>query len=111
MATDTSGGIRQNVIEVMNKLRDIAGAGIAVLLISSVGRVRNEAGNSSYDSSGMGLASFKESGEIEYGADDAYIMVPGSKGTDEVILQHVKSRYSQCADTPLTFDRRVQRFS
>lgn len=59
-------------------LRAFASAGRGLLVLSSVGRQPNRQGKSSYD--GLSLASSKESGDIEYAADDAYILTPRTPG-------------------------------
>jgi len=59
----------------------------------------------------LNLASFRESSELEFGADDAFILVPDEKRDDEVILRHLKARHTEPKDVRLTFDRRIQRFA
>jgi len=94
---------------VMSVLRTFAEAGCGVLVISALGRSKDARGRASYDE-GLGLASFRETSELEYGADDAYILTRGD-GDDERVLLHLKSRHGEQADVPLTFDGRLQRFT
>ena len=54
------------------------------------------------------LASFRESSELEFGADDAFILVPDED--DTVVLRHLKARHTEAKDLVLQFDRRCQRF-
>lgn len=77
-------------------------------MLSSVGRQptgRN--GKSGYG--GLGLASFKESGDIEYAADDAYILSPA--GDDGLtVLSHVKARHTEPESVPLRAELGFMRF-
>ena len=101
---------RAAVNHLMSKLRDFAESGRAVIAIAAVGRTKDKQGRTSYDAGGMNLASFRESSELEYGADDAYILVPNG-GPEKVLLKHVKSRYGAQQDIPLNFHRPCQRFT
>ena len=77
--------------------------------MSSVGRTRDKSGRSSYASDGLNLASFKESSELEFGADDAFILSP--LGVDgEVVLRHLKARHSEPRDIALRFNGSCQQF-
>lgn len=73
-------------------------------------------GRSSY-TEGLSLASFRETSELEYGADDAFILSPDYQAKTEgdatcrVVLKHLKSRHGETKDISLTFDRKHQRFS
>lgn len=101
---------------VMREARIIASAGIAVVLVSAVGRTTSKR-NGGYSSRELGLGSFRESSEIEYGLDDAYILAD-EEGSGEnhgpgprvMVLQHVKSRNHQRRDLRLEFDGAVQQF-
>jgi replicative DNA helicase len=93
----------------MDLLRQFADADTAVIVISAIGRTKDKKGRSSYDGDGLGLASFRESSELEYGADDAFLLTPD--GDDGVLLRHLKSRYGETRDLSLTFDRRRQSFT
>jgi replicative DNA helicase len=101
---------------VMREARIIASAGIAVFLVSAVGRTVSKK-NGGYNSRELGMGSFRESSEIEYGVDDAFILADeeGSAenrttGPRVMVLQHVKSRNHQRRDLRLEFDGAVQQF-
>jgi replicative DNA helicase len=105
------GDKRGSVDATMSYLRQFADAGIAVLIVSAVGRSKDSKGRSSY-AEGLNLASFRETSEIEYGADDAYMLVPdgGDDSAGSVVLKHLKSRHGEARDIALEFDRGHQRF-
>lgn len=105
------GDKRGSVDAMMNYLRQFADAGAAVIALSAVGRTKDRAGRSSYDGDGLNLASFRESSELEFGADDAFILTPDPKTDDVVILRHLKARHTEAKDVELRFDRRLQRFT
>ena len=73
-------------------------------------------GRSSY-TDGLSLASFRETSELEYGADDAFILAPADDARSEgesssrVVLKHLKSRHGETKDIALTFDGKHQRFT
>jgi replicative DNA helicase len=106
---------RVAVNATMDYLRQFADAGVAVLVLAAVGRTKDSKGRTSYAGDGLNLASFRESSELEFGADDAFILVPnedgGEYGTVTVTLRHLKARHTQPKDLLLDFDRRTQRFS
>jgi replicative DNA helicase len=103
---------RHRVNRMMDYLRQFASAGVAVVVISAVGRSRDRAGRSSYASEGLSLASFRESSELEFGADDALILAPVDvDDPDTVRLAHLKARHGMQVTQDLMFDRRVQSFS
>lgn len=66
----------------------------AVIVVSSVGR------GDKYKK--LGLSSFKESGELEFGVDDAYILEAHESG-ELLNLKHVKARYGVRQDVALSF--------
>lgn len=101
---------RGAVDTLMDFLRQFADAGVAVLAVAAVGRTKDGKGRSSYDPNGLGLASFKESGELEYGADSAYLLAPDANGGNAVTLRCLKDRNGEPIDITLHFDRRRQRF-
>jgi hypothetical protein len=41
---------------------------------AAIGRTKDSKGRSSYDGDGLNLASFRESSELEFGADDAFLL-------------------------------------
>src|SRR5262249_2039868 len=71
------GDKRGAVNATMNHLRQFADAGIALIVLAAVGRQKDNKGRSTY--SGLNLASYRESSELEFGADDAFILVPDGK--------------------------------
>jgi replicative DNA helicase len=100
---------RDAVSAIMQQLRRWATAGAAVLVASAVSRTRDRQGNSY---AGLGLASFRESSEIEFGADNCFIIEPTRNGPRNLIqLSHVKSRYTEPCNMVLMFDGQLQRFS
>jgi replicative DNA helicase len=102
---------RGSVDATMDYLRRFADAGVAVLVVAAVARTKDSKGRSSYDGAGLNLASFRESSELEFGADDAFILVPDSKAADVVTLRHLKARHTEPQDLLLKFDGRLQRFT
>lgn len=105
------GDKRHAVDATMNYLREFADAGIAVIVVSAVGRSKDSRGRSSYSGEGLSLASFRESSELEFGADDAFILTPDTANEADVILRHLKSRNGECRDLQMMFDRPLQRFT
>lgn len=105
------GDRRGSIDAAMSRLREFADAGAAVLVVSAVSRQKDSRGCSSYAGDSLTLASFRESGELEFGADDAFVLAPDGKEVDRVILRHLKSRHSEPRDIRLKFDRKRQSFS
>ena len=99
---------RAAVNSTMDFLRQFADAGVGLLVVAAVGRTKDKKGRSSYDADGLNLASFRESSELEFGADSAYILAPGEG--DSVVLKHLKARHSEAKDLVLDFHRPTQRF-
>ena len=101
------GDKRGSVNATMDYLRQFADAGVAVVVLSAVGRTKDDKGRSSYAGSGMNLASFRESSELEFGADDAFILHPEADNAegDTMRMRHLKSRHGEARDMLLTFDR------
>lgn len=103
---------RHRVNRVMDYLRQFANAGLAVIVVSAVGRTRDKAGRSSYAGDGLSLASFRETSELEYGADDALILAPvGDDNSDLVRLSHLKARHGRQVTQDFHFNRSVQSFT
>lgn len=103
---------RHRVNRVMDYLRQFANAGLAVIVVSAVGRTRDKAGRSSYTGDGLSLASFRETSELEYGADDALILAPvGDDDSDLVRLSHLKARHGRQVTQEFRFNRSVQSFT
>jgi replicative DNA helicase len=103
------GDRRGAVDESMSYLRQFADAGCAVIVVAAVARSRDSKGRSSYGE-GLNLASFRESSELEFGCDDAFILSPDKNG-ENVTLRHLKSRNGEPQDISLNFNRRLQRFT
>ena len=107
---------RGAVDATMSSLRQFADAGVAIIVVAALARSKDAKGRSSY-TDGLSLASFRETSELEYGADDAFILAPGEDDggdrapSSRVILKHLKSRHGESRDIPLTFDRKHQRFT
>lgn len=101
---------RGSVDALMNYLRQFADAGCAVLAVSAVARTKDNCGRSSYVGDGLSLASFRESSELEYGADAAYVLVPGRDDPEAVTLRCLKHRHGEPVDVNLRFERRIQSF-
>lgn len=107
----SQGDKRGSVDATMNYLRQFADAGAAVVVVSSVGRQKDHKGRSSYGSDVLNLASFKESGELEFGADDAYILAPSMKLAGVRELKHLKARHREPEDILLEFNGSTQSFT
>lgn len=107
--TDT----RQRLNTLMQEARQIANSGVCVSLISAVGRTTSKK-DGGYSNRELGLGSFRESSEIEYGCDDAFVLVEESvheiTGVRTLKLRHVKSRNNRQADLRLEFTGAVQAF-
>jgi replicative DNA helicase len=101
---------RGSVDLVMSYLRQFADAGAAVVVVSSVGRQKDNRGRSTYSGDVMSLASFKESGELEFGADDAFILAPSASLPGVRELKHLKARHTEPQDLLLMFDGATQGF-
>lgn len=101
---------RGSVDACMNYLRQFADAGVAVVVVSAVGRSKDRNGRNSY-ADGLNLASFRESSELEFGADSAFILAPDGPDEDGVTLKHLKDRHGELRDVAMRFDRRHQAFT
>lgn len=88
---------------VMDCCRRLADAGRAVIVISAV----NRAGYGKEAS----LSSFRESSELEYGADAAYLLVRDEQDSQAVTLKCVKNRHGSTGDVRLLFDGAAQLFT
>jgi len=102
------GDKRGSVDATMNYLRQFADAEVAMIVVAAVSRGKDSKGRSTYSGDALTLASFRESSELEFGADDAFILVPDED--DRVVLRHLKARHTEAKDLVLQFDRRCQRF-
>jgi replicative DNA helicase len=93
--------------------RQFADAGVAIIIVAALARSTDAKGRSSY-TDGLGLASFRETSELEYEADDAFILEPDDlevASSSRVILKHLKSRHGEARDITLRFDWMHQRFT
>ncbi len=102
---------RGAVDAMMDYLRQFADAGVAVIVVAAVSRSKDAKGRSSYDGENLNLASFRESSELEFGADDAFILVNDPEDDTGVVLKHLKARHAEAKDIAMMFDRPRQRFT
>ncbi len=107
----THGDNRNAVNATMGFLRMFADAGLALIVVAAVGRTKDAKGRQSYAADALNLASFRESSELEFGADDAFILAPDAKDAELVTLKHLKSRHGATQDLLLTFDKARQSFA
>jgi len=105
------GDRRGSVDATMNYLRQFADAGVAVVIVAAVARQKDSKGRSSYAADSLSLASFRESSELEFAADDAFILAPDSKDAERVTLRHLKARHTEPRDVEMQFDRKRQAFA
>ncbi len=105
------GDQRNSVNALMQYLRQFADAGVAVLVVAAVGRTKDQKGRSSYDADGLNLASFRESSELEFGADSAWLLAPDRNDAEVVKLRCLKNRHGETDELVLHFDKTHQRFS
>ena len=107
-------GDRRGAVDAtMSYLRQFADAGVALIVVAALARSKDSKGRSCYGE-GLNLASFRETSELEYGADDAFILTPDgddSKSPSRVVLKHLKSRHGETRDIALIFDRKRQSFA
>jgi replicative DNA helicase len=87
-------------------LRSFCHAAAAVLVASGMTRQKGTLG-STY--TGLGLASFRGSSELEYGADSAYLFEPDK--ADGIVLRGVKNRFGTVENIVTRFDGTFQTFS
>jgi replicative DNA helicase len=97
---------REQLETAATVLRRFCDAGAAVLVASAVARQKGK-GGSTY--TGLNLASFRGSSELEYGCDSAYLFTPGDN--DAITLTCEKNRYGTVADIPTRFDPITQTFT
>jgi replicative DNA helicase len=105
------GDKRGSVNATMDYLRQFADAETAVIVLSAIGRTKDSKGRSSYTGDGLNLASYRESSELEFGADDAFLLTPEEDDAEAVTLRHLKCRHGEPRDIDLRFERRLQRFT
>lgn len=115
---------RQQVTQTMTQVRLLADQGPAVLAIAALNRPASSRAQSraeADDDNVNDLAAFRDSSDIEYSVDDAYVLAKAAGNTvslhgqeyrpKRLVLRHVKSRNSLTMHIPLTFDGRVQEFT
>ena len=93
---------RIQVSSAMESLRDIADAGRTVVAVAALNRT-------SYDVASHTSGSFRDSSEIEYGADAAYIL-ERRPASSAATLKCVKRRYGEPRNLELQFDGDRQLF-
>ena len=95
----------------MGYLRQFADAGDGHHRRRRPGTLEGRQGAVELHGEGLSLASFRETSELEYGADDAFILTPADDGEGEppsrVVLRHLKSRHGETRDIALDFDRQA----
>ena len=108
--------MRDRVNALVSIIRQLADAGIGILAAAALTRSRDNKGRSCYDGKHLSLASFRESSELEYGCDDAFLLYPTEADADPdepvrlMTLNHAKSRDGETKDIVLKFHRRFQKF-
>lgn len=105
------GDKRGRVDALMGFLRQFAEAGCAVLCVSAVARSKDRRGRSTYDGDALSLASYRESSELEYGADLAYMLVGNPDAPEAMTLRCLKHRHGEPVDISLRFERSIQSFT
>lgn len=108
-SSDKSHDSRSQAADSMDMVRRFADCGKAVLVVSSVARDKDYRGKAY---SNLNLGSFKESGELEFGADAAYLLEPIDGSADGGMdLKNPKNRYGHRQDIMLRFEPHYQRFT
>ena len=102
------GDDRAKLDALMGGVRTLAMAGAGVVLVSSVSRQKSNTGSNTY--SGLNLASFRGSSEIEFGADSAFILDTDPR-SGVAVLKCEKERFRQQRDIHLRFDGARQTFA
>jgi replicative DNA helicase len=111
-------GLREKTNALMSTMRQLASAGVGILAAAALTRSKDSAGRSSYSGAHLNMASFRESSELEYGRDNAFLLFPVADDEKEeddsiqrMMLAHVKSRDGELTSTTLKFHRRIQKFT
>jgi hypothetical protein len=91
---------------IMQCVREFADAERAIMMLSAVARGRSDKG-STYERGSMSLASYRESSELEYGADSAWLLTDDD---DETHLTCLKNRHGQTPDLLIQFNKSTQTF-
>jgi len=104
-----AGEARQNVTEVMNGLRTFANTGAGVLALAALARQRGPNGSTYKVAEPM--TAFRDSSELEYGGDEAFVLERASPEFDDVAtLLHAKCRHGQLRNVELRFHGACQAF-
>jgi replicative DNA helicase len=116
--------MRQQVNLTMTQVRGLADQGPAVLAAAALNRQSSSKAQSraeSADDNVNDLAAFRDSSDIEYSVDDAFVLAKAAGNVvarhgeeyrpKKVVLRHVKSRNNLTEHIPLTFDGRLQEFT
>lgn len=116
---DIGGGIveaneRLNTSKKMSLLRQFT-PGRHIIAIAALSRSAGPKG-SNYKAQNLSMASFRESSEIEYACDSAYILMEDEEAqeqgvTNQYVLRHVKARYTERKDISLAFNGSCHRWS
>lgn len=88
----------------MTAMRQAANTGMCFLLAAAMSRQKDHRGNSGYRNDSLDQGVLRDSSDLEYGADDVYLMVPDRKIPSNLVLQHLKSRNGKKEDIRLHFD-------
>ena len=106
--------LRVEMNHTMSALRVLADAGYCMLCCSSIARPPSSKPKEGYGKDSLTLSSFKESGEIEFGADDCFgVCLPQVYSPEGYVttIKHLKSRYGSHQDFELFFDLPRQSFN
>ena len=101
---------RAELDSVMEYARRFADKGLGVLAVSAVSRQKGKTG-SNY--AGLGLASYRGTSELEYGADSAWILSKDEDTDTRRVAHHLvcaKNRHGDISSLDLTFDGCRQSF-
>jgi replicative DNA helicase len=114
---------KQQVTATMTQVRLLADQGPAVLAVAALNRQsssRSQSRAEATDDNVNDLAAFRDSSDIEYSVDDAFVIAKARGNTvtrhgedyrpKNLVLRHVKSRNSLTMHVPVVFDGRVQEF-
>ena len=112
---------KQQVTATMTQVRLLADQGPAVLAVAALNRQsssRSQSRAEATDDNVNDLAAFRDSSDIEYSVDDAFVIAKARGNTvtrhgeeyrpKNLVLRHVKSRNSLTMHVPVVFDGRGQ---
>jgi replicative DNA helicase len=114
-----AGESRVSMENLMGQIRELAGDEVAVVAVSALSRRRTHEGGA-YDEDALDISSFRDSSELEYGADSAWLLIPrvSSEACEDpsygiktgVMLKCVKNRHGAMRSLPLLFIPAFQSF-